>query len=501
MRLRDYQSENVDTQLAALSEGVRSTLTGLFTGAGKTVIFCELARQVAGRTLIIPPLREVVWQTVNKVREVAGVDPGLEMGDFRCEQDEWWSPKVVVASKQTLIRGRYKKFTDISLVVVDEAHMSFSPACLEMFRWFNERGAMVAGYTATPFRQDGTALTDYYQRVLCSRDIQWAIDNGWAVPPECKIARVEGLDLSGIKIVGGDYQQQELQRAIELDANLHRIALITKEEMVGPTIVCTPSVASSKGVCHYLNHNYGIPAVHVDGRQNKEERDEALLAFKSGRAKVLVNCAVVSVGFDYPPAQTVVLGRPTRSRSFWLQVVGRACRPLPGVVDGPATASERIASIAASGKPTFRIIDCTDASLDHRLVTSVDMFCTGDREAKEAVKKAAEQKPLTQEEMDILAKEAEERRAMAQRIEAHRQALQGQAEGRVAGHLFDIRGGQQRCVGTYMNPLKGKYAGLRMNQLPDFYLEWAASNPGIKGWIKNTFLKERRRRRELAKAV
>jgi hypothetical protein len=52
-----------------------------------------------------------------------------------------------------------------------------------------------------------------------------------------------------------------------------------------------------------------------------------------------------------------------------------------------------------------------------------------------------------------------------------------------------------------MNPLKGKYAGLRMSQLPDFYLDWAVNNPGLKGWIKNTFIRERSRRRELAKAV
>jgi superfamily II DNA or RNA helicase len=501
MQLRDYQGANVEAQLTALSEGVRSTLSGIFTGAGKTVVFCELAGRVAGRTLIVPPLREVVWQTVGKVRDVVGLDPGLEMGEFRCEQDEWWSPKIVVASKQTLIRGRYRKFTDIELVVVDEAHMSFSEPCLEMFRWFNERGAMVAGYTATPFRQDGTAMTDYYQRVLCSYDIQWAIDNGWAVPPECKLARVEGLDLSRIRVSGGDFHQQELQKAIEMDANLHRIALITKEEMVGQTIVCTPSVASSKGVCHYLHNNYNIPAVHVDGKQNPEERNEALQAFKSGRAKVLCNCAVVSVGFDYPPAQTVILGRPTRSRSFWLQIVGRACRPLPGVVDGPATAAERIASIAASGKPTFRIVDCTDASLDHRLVTAVDMFCGGDKETKEAVKRAAEKKPLTQEEMDQLAREEAERRELAKRIEAQRQALEGQAYGRVAGRTFDLTSGSKRNIGTYMNPLKGKYAGLMMSQLPQHYIDWACNNPGIRGWIKNNFLKERSRRRELAKAV
>lgn len=502
MLLRDYQEENVSANLAAMADGCRSTLNGMFTGAGKTVMFCNMASRTEGRTLIMPPLRELVWQAVEKVRDVVGLDPGLEMAEFRCEQDEWWSPKIVVACKQTLIRGRYKKFSDISLVVVDEAHLCFSEACLEMFRWFNERGAMVAGYTATPFRQDGTAMMDYYERSICSLDIQWAIDQGWADPPECKIARVQGLDLSAIKVVGGDFHQAELQKAIEAEANLHRIALITKEEMDGPTVVFTPSVASAKGVAHYLNNNYGISAVYVYGTQPEEERNEAILAFKSGRASVIVNCAVVAVGFDHPAITTLILGRPTKSRSFWLQCVGRATRPLSGVVDFPGSTPEsRKAAIAASAKPRFKIVDCTDASLDHRLITAVDMFVSGDKEAKEVVKRAAEKAPLTQAEMDALAKEEMERREIAKHIEERRRQMVGQAHGQVVGREFDLTTGGKRSVGTYTNPLRGKFAGLRMNELPGYYIDWACNNPGLKGWIKNTFLKERNRRRELAKAV
>lgn len=502
MRLRDYQSDNVSGNMTALQEGCKATLSGMFTGAGKTVVFCEMARRLEGRTLIMPPLRELVWQAVNKVREVVGLDPGLEMAEFRCEQDEWWSPKIVVACKQTLLRGRYKKFTDIQLVVVDEAHLCYSPACLEMFRWFNDHGAMVAGYTATPFLQDGRAMMDYYQRSICSLDIQWAIDNGWAVPPECRIARVQGLDLSHIRVVGGDFHQQELQKAIEAEANLHRIALITKEEMHGPTVVFTPSVASAKGVAHYLNHNYGIHAVFVYGTQPEEERNAALLAFKSGRAQVLVNCQVVAVGFDHPATQTLILGRPTKSRSFWLQCVGRATRALGGTVDFPdSTPESRKDAIAASAKPRFKIVDCTDASLDHRLITAVDMFVSGDKETKDAVKRAAEKQPLTQAEMDALAREEAERREIAKLIEERRRQMVGQAQGRVVGQEFDLVTGGRRSVGTYMNPLKGKFAGLRMNELPGYYIDWACNNPGIKGWIKSTFLKERSRRRELAKAV
>lgn len=494
MKLRDYQEEIVEAHLRAMDQGVQSTLTGLFTGAGKTVVFTETANRTAGRTLILAPLRELVWQGVDKVRDICGFDPALEMAEYRAQEDEWWSPKVIVGCKQTLIRGRYKKFEDIRLVIVDEAHLQYSPACLEMFRWFQARGAMIAGFTATPFRMDGTAMRDFYELEICNKDIQWAIDNGWSAPYVCKLARVQELDLSGVTVSGGDFNQVQLQAAIEKEANLHRIALITKEEMDGPTVVFTPSVASAKGVAHYLNNNYGIPAVYVYGTQPEEERKDALRQFKAGQARVLVNCQVVAVGFDFPPTSTLILGRPTKSRSFWLQCVGRATRPLPGVVDYEGSdAPGRIARIAASGKPRFKIVDCTDASLDHRLVTAVDMFCTGDKEVKQAVKKAAAQapEPLTQEQIDALAQKELERRMIAQQIEARRQQMIGQARGRLFSEEVQIGAGR-RCVGTYMNPLKGKFAGRQMNTLPDWYLRWAAVN--TKGWVSAMFRKERERR-------
>jgi superfamily II DNA or RNA helicase len=161
--LRDYQETVVEKNLDAKRRGVKAVLNGLFTGAGKTVIFCTLADRIDGRTLIICPQRELVWQAVNKVREVTGSDPDIEMADYRADQDDWWQNKVVVASKQTLLttRGgekRYKRFSKFELVIVDEAHMMCSPHVTEMLQHFQNEGAMVSGFTATPFRMDGKPL-------------------------------------------------------------------------------------------------------------------------------------------------------------------------------------------------------------------------------------------------------------------------------------------------------------------------------------------------------
>ena len=335
----------------------------------------------------------------------------------------------------------------------------------------------------------------FYEQLIGGFDLQWAIANGWSVPPVCKLSRVDGLDLSMVKIVGGDFHQQQLQAELNKEANLHRLCMIVAEEMEGQTVLFTGGVFQMHGATQYLNDNYGIKAVEVWGKQPEEERRESLRQFKSGEVPVLVNCQVVAVGFDFPPTATLVLGRPTRSRSFWLQCVGRATRPLAGVVDfAGSTAESRIAAIAASKKKHFKIVDCTTGTLDHSLITSVDMFVQADDEVKREIKDRAVAKPLTAEEMAELAAQATAKIASAKAIEELRRNTHGRGQGRVSGEQVDLASKDAHAVGTYKNPINGKFAGKKMSELPDYYVAWGSRE--LKGWPRSLFNKEKERRRE-----
>lgn len=161
LTLRDYQALAVQMHLDAMNAGVRSMLSGIFTGAGKTVIFTELARRCDGRTLIVCPMRELVWQAVDKVHTLTSSTADIEMADYVADRE--WPAKIVVASKQSLLsrRGgelRYKSFDGFRLVIVDEAHTMCSEPVVKMLQHFVDGGAMVAGFTATPFRTDGTKM-------------------------------------------------------------------------------------------------------------------------------------------------------------------------------------------------------------------------------------------------------------------------------------------------------------------------------------------------------
>ena len=87
-----------------------------------------------------------------------------------------------------------------------------------------------------------------------------------------------------------------------------------------------------------------------------------------------------------------------------------------------------------------------------------------------------------------------ERIASAKLIEEMRRNTQGRGEGRIHGKDVDITWKGVRSVGTYNNPLKGKYAGFKLSELPDHYVQWAAHNDKLNGWIKSMFRKELGRR-------
>ena len=70
---------------------------------------------------------------------------------------------------------------------------------------------------------------NFYESLTFQFGIQQGIDLGWCVPPVCEIARVADLDLTGIRITAGDYNQKDLADAIEQDAVLHRVAVVTKQ--------------------------------------------------------------------------------------------------------------------------------------------------------------------------------------------------------------------------------------------------------------------------------
>ena len=76
-----------------------------------------------------------------------------------------------------------------------------------------------------------------------------------------------------------------------------------------------------------------ILAEVVTGATPSDERRTILAKLERGEIDAVVNCAVLTEGWDSPAVSCLILARPTKSLGLFRQMVGRVLRPHPGKTD------------------------------------------------------------------------------------------------------------------------------------------------------------------------
>jgi hypothetical protein len=100
----------------------------------------------------------------------------------------------------------------------------------------------------------------------------------------------------------------------------------------------------------------GIRAEAFDGKTPTDDRRGVLKRLKYGELDVVVNCGVLTEGFDEPRVSCVIIARPTQSAGLYVQMAGRGLRPSP-----------------ESGKVDCLLIDVVGVTGKHKLAGLVDL--------------------------------------------------------------------------------------------------------------------------------
>ena len=435
MILRPYQSAACEAIFKEWQDN-DSTLVVMPTGGGKTILFADVIRRVfPRRALVIAHREELIFQARDKIQRVTGLQADVEMGEYRADGGLFDAARVVVSTIQTQCSGgdgggRMAKFDParFGVLIIDEAHHATSPSYRRVIDYYRTNSALkVLGVTATPDRADEEALGQVFQSVAFDYEVQDAIHDGWLVPIQQQMVHVDGLDYSSIRTTAGDLNGGDLAAVLEAEKNLQQIASASVD-IIGQrrALVFTASVKSAEMTAEIFNRHRTNMAAWVCGKTDKEERRKILARFAAGKIQVVCNCGVLTEGFDDPGVEVVIMGRPTKSRSLYSQMVGRSTRPLPGVVDGPETAEARKAAIAASAKPSCLVVDFVGNAGRHKLVTSADIL--GGKFSDEAIEKAVMKareagKPVNMaKELDLAEEELREQREQARLAEIARRA-------------------------------------------------------------------------------
>lgn len=399
--LRPYQREDLESIFGEFDDPfIRATLLVEATSLGKTRIGASVAkrwiREGRGRVLWAVTGEELCDQARDTLAAVTGEYVSLERAGYRAD-----GTNIVVGSVPTMKGKRLKDWAPdtFGLIIFDEAHHAVANGPRAIFDHFIN--ASILGMTATPERLDKKANGIVFDSVVPvdghrhGRQIPWGWANGYLVKPRGIERILDSVDLSKMRSVGGDFVRADLDKEM-----LKSAAVIGHETFhhCGDrrTLVFCPGVWTVQAVCNDLNTRSPGCARFVTGETDPDERKRIVRGFAKDEFQYLVNYMVFGEGFDDPGIRAIVNAAPTRSKSRYIQRVGRGGRPLKGTVELP-TIEERLTAIAASAKPDFLILDITGRGGEHSVVS----FVTLDGNYSEAEQKKAKEIIAEQPELPV----------------------------------------------------------------------------------------------------
>lgn len=344
-----HQREGVQQVIDALSNGTPSVCLTAPTGAGKTACEIALARYWAeqcGMRVLCLTNRILLTEQTRRVFQTDGIGVGVISASMKWAERE--DCQVQIATIQTILSRRRKEpdyWVDAELVLADEVHQLSSGESADLLNEYVQRGARVCGVTATPLGVSN--VCDELIVAARTRDLQ---EDGilctalWFAPTELDTRNlVKGkVDMSltenEARKTWGPLKGGEKIRTQIVGQLLDHYQRLHPQQI--HTLAFAPGVKESLWAAQFCRSR-GIRAMHIDGedfwfdgnlydrKQNEQEFQEGMQAWRDGDIPILWNRFVMREGIDEPQIKCLMLATPIGSYRSFLQMVGRGLRTHP----------------------------------------------------------------------------------------------------------------------------------------------------------------------------
>ena len=325
MKLRDHQVKAVEMLRNSLRRGNNRPILAAPCSFGKTITAAYLLSEAAKkgkRGIFICDRVKLVQQALDAF-DREGLEVGVMQGQH--ERQDYRAP-IQIASIQTI--ARRKHLPEFDFAIVDECHIHYKTTQYMMDRY---SAVPFIGLSATPYSKGlGKAYNDLVipitpeelleQKYLCPVDYY-----GGAHVDTSKIKP------RALQTGGSDFDPYALAKATEDDEGLvgDIVRNWFKYAEGRQTIAFSPSIKHSKEMVDIFNAN-GVPAVHIDGYMDPEERSVIFDAHDAGEFLILSCSRLLNTGYDAPKVSCLIDCFPTRSTIAYVQRAGRIMRTSEG---------------------------------------------------------------------------------------------------------------------------------------------------------------------------
>jgi len=369
-RARFYQQEAHDAVFAALDRGVRRMLVGMPCGTGKSFLIAMLLKrfdEIAPhfRMMVCINSKKLVKQdaaTLYDYWPYAGV--GIYCDGLGKKESHY---PITIGTIQSMYGSAFL-FGKINVLLIDEAQC-ISPDEETIYKKFindlmdANPNLIIIGLSATLYRSKGGQLVEHglFESVVYDitgwKAFQYLVEQGYLVRLTSNPTDFS-YDVTKIKSSGDDYNQKQLQEAVntpEKNERAMREAIRRGEGRKHWLIFCA-------GIKHVeaivkLMQSWGYSCVGAHSKMPEKESDANIEAYEKGEVQILVSDNMITVGFDAPFTDHIVVLRPSKAVVRHVQGLGRGTRPYYAPGYDLDTIEGRIEALRASGRENCLVSD------------------------------------------------------------------------------------------------------------------------------------------------
>lgn len=354
MALRDYQEECVKKLFQYWEKSKQPCLVQLATGAGKSHIIADVVNKLETPVLVLQPTKEILEQNYDKL--VATGFPKNKIAICSASAGSWKISKSVTFATIGTIAKWVNECQHIGAVIIDEVDVvPTDRASSQYIKFLNALNpeSRIVGLTATPWRNVIFAKRFEDPKIFCRPMTRIHCQGGektrlgeWVwkkVIYRCGISDLQErgflsktqyynapTDWSFVRDVPGrtDYDTTGMMKWVDIEDNTSRFTQAVKWCMDNnlKTIIFTPNIDMNFRLKRVIEKLGGKAECMDSDNDTKQSREAKMQAFRDGVFQFLVNVGMVGRGVDVPSVDCVMLCRPTKSLSLYMQFIGRCLR-------------------------------------------------------------------------------------------------------------------------------------------------------------------------------
>lgn len=329
----DYQQIALDRTKETFKVSDRALIV-MATGLGKTVVSSLFAKdevQQGKRGLFLCHDTDILDNAVQKFKVALGPEAKLRKFYGGAKDRNADTADVLFASFQ-IFAGRESVFSKdhFDFVIVDESHHGYAPTYAEVINYFEP--AKLLGMTATKERMDGQDICDIFGPEVINYSLEEAIAKDWLTPIEYMVLN-DGINTERLNLIANEVKEGKRRLSVkQLNENFF---IEARDEEVVQTVLDNSLDKKTIIFCSSIYHADYLSVFFPNSKtfhykNSPQENKRILDDFHKGRLQYILAVNKFNEGIDVPDAEVIVFLRETKSKTIFLQQLGRGLRKCEG---------------------------------------------------------------------------------------------------------------------------------------------------------------------------